>query len=252
LKLITTARDLRRRRGRERQQLFVAEGIRTVEALLDSPIRVRGALTSGRLADTARGSALRERLRAACQTEELSDAEFNDVADTETPQGVVAIGEIPASTLDGLALAPVARILALDGVQDPGNVGSLIRTAAALGVARTLVLPGTVDPWNAKVVRSAVGAHFHHPPVHCTWEEYDSFRSKTGVTTWAADPAGDPVGGGPVPERLALVIGNEGSGLTAEARQRAARVVGIALAGTGVESLNAAVAAGILLFELQP
>jgi TrmH family RNA methyltransferase len=133
-------------------------------------------------------------------------------------------------------------------VQDPGNVGAIIRSAAAFGIAATIALPGTVDLWNAKVVRSAMGAHFIHPAFAAPWEALDGFRAASGIPLWAADAGGtalDP----PHPERLILVVGNEGNGLSAEARARADRLVSIPV--RQVESLNVAVATGILLYELR-
>jgi TrmH family RNA methyltransferase len=138
-------------------------------------------------------------------------------------------------------------------VQDPGNVGTIIRTAAALGASATFSLPGTVDLWNSKVVRSAMGAHFHHPCLSGTWDDLDAFRRSRGVAVWAADASGDAIGGHSItsaPARLAIVVGNEGSGLSTETRERADKLVALPIAKT-VESLNVAVAAGILLYELR-
>lgn len=248
--VLTTARDLRRRRARERLGLFVAEGMRTVEELLRAPLVVRGALATDVVAATPRGAALLEALGARGIPLEMVDAPtFATAADTESPQGVLAVAEIPARTL-GTLPAP-RRILLLDGIQDPGNTGTLLRTAAALAVDATLALPGTVDLWNAKVVRSAMGALFHHPAFGCTWDALDKFLAAHGVPVWGGDAAGAPVAPASAPERLALAVGNEGGGLSAAARARAARLVSIPLAGT-VESLNVAVATGILLYQLRP
>jgi TrmH family RNA methyltransferase len=143
------------------------------------------------------------------------------------------------------------RLLVLDAVQDPGNVGTMVRTAAALGAIATLALPGTVDLWNAKVVRSGMGAHFHHPCLSGTWEDIEAFRTDRGIAVWAADAAGEPLPGLSAPSRLALVVGNEGSGLSSVPRSRADRIVALPIAGA-VDSLNVAVAAGILLYQLRP
>jgi TrmH family RNA methyltransferase len=163
---------------------------------------------------------------------------------------VLAIAEVPSSRLADLPTATRVRLLVLDAVQDPGNVGTIIRTAAAMGVTATFSLPGTVDLWNAKVVRSGMGAHFHHPCLSGTWDELDSFRADRGIEVWAADTGGESVANLQPPPRLALVVGNEGAGLSSSARTRAGRVIALPIA-SAVESLNVAVAAGILLYELR-
>ncbi len=128
----------------------------------------------------------------------------------------------------------------------------MLRTAAALGASATAAMPGTVDVWNAKVVRSAMGAHFSHPAFASSWDAFDRFRAERGVSVWGADAKGEPLGrgrGATASDRLALVVGNEGAGLSASARARVDRLVSLPIAG--VESLNAAVAVGILLYELR-
>jgi TrmH family RNA methyltransferase len=249
--LLTLARDLKRRKARERQQLFVCEGVRSVEELLRSPIPVRGALIAPQLRDAPRGAELEDSLRARnVELAEVSSHEFASAAETESPQGVLAIAEVPARTLDTMPIEDPYRVLVLDAVQDPGNVGTILRTAAALGVTATVALPGTVDLWNAKVVRSAMGAHFHHPAMSSTWDEFDAFRAPRDVALWATDAAGDSLTREAAPRRLALVVGNEGSGVSDAARERADRLIAIPIAPS-VESLNVAVATGILLHELR-
>ena len=252
MKLVTLARDLGRRKARERDALFVAEGIRTVEELVRSPLRIHGALIAPGLEDAPRGRALAEALAGrAVEIARVTDRDFGSAAQTESPQGILAIGEMPARQLDQLALPSGARLLILDAVQDPGNVGAILRTAAALGATATVSLPGTVDLWNAKVVRSAMGAQFHHPTYRGTWDELDPFLGERRVPIWGTDSGGTPPGAAPAPDRLALLVGNEGSGLGAEARARCVHVVGIPISGA-VESLNVAVATGILLYVLRP
>ena len=251
VKLLTLARDLGRRKARERDHLFVAEGIRAVEELARARLRILGVLTAPQLKDTPRGAALIASLTGrADQIVEVSDRDFGSAAQTDSPQGVLAVAEIPSGDLDSIRLAADARLLILDAVQDPGNVGTMVRTAAALGVAATVALPGTVDLWNAKVVRSAMGAQFHHPALRSTWEQLDPFLAANAVAVWGADGAGQPPESARPAGRLALVMGNEGAGLRDDARRRCVQLVGLPVSDA-VESLNVAVAAGILIYALR-
>lgn len=251
MKLLTLARDLQRRKARERQGLFVGEGIRVVEELTRAALQLRGVLHTPEAAESERTAAILETVRlTGTDVLEVSQREFASAAETESPQGILAIAARPERSLATLRLEPAIRLLLLDAVQDPGNVGTILRTAAALGATATLALPGTVDLWNAKVVRSAMGAHFHHPAFSCTWEELDGFCRQHGVAVWAADAAGEPLEGLSSPPRMALVMGNEGAGITAATRDRADHLVALPIAAT-VESLNVAVAAGILLHALR-
>lgn len=250
MKLLTLARDLRRRKARERQQLFVAEGVRAVEELIRSPLNVRGALVAPQLSEAPRGLALRAELDSRdIDVQEVEAAEFGSAAETESPQGVIGIAEIPERTFDSLPGDWKGVVLVLDGVQDPGNVGTIVRTAAGLGAVATIAMPGTVDLWNAKVVRSGMGAHFRHIAFGSTWDELDGFRKQSGAVAFGADAGGGEVPR-PLPSRVLLIVGNEGAGLSPEARARVDRLVALRLA-PDVESLNVAVATGILLHQLR-
>ncbi len=251
MKLLTLARDLRRRKARERQGLFAAEGVRAVEELVRSPLAIRGVLVGPQLADAPRGAALLATLRTrGIEVTEVSPLEFASAAETESPQGVLAVAEIPDRSLQALALGSRARLVLLDGVQDPGNVGTIVRTAAALGASAVLALPGTVDLWNAKVVRSGMGASFHAPAFSCTWEELDTFRRRDSVALWGADVGGSALDSLAVPDRLGVVMGNEGAGLSPEALARVDVLVSLPIS-SAVESLNVAVATGIILYQLR-
>jgi TrmH family RNA methyltransferase len=254
MRILTLARDLTRRKAREKSGLFVAEGIRTVEELLASPLRITGALTCDLLDRTPRGAVLAAALHGRdVDVVRVSEREFLSATDTENPQGVLAIAEQPVHTLASAAVPSVVgdlRILVLDGIQDPGNVGTLLRTAAALGAAATVALPGTADIWNAKVVRSAVGMQFRHPTVLCTAEALGTFLRAHGIVLWGADASGTSVDDVRAPAALALAVGNEGAGLTPAVRSACASLVALPMA-RGAESLNVAVAAGIALFALR-
>jgi TrmH family RNA methyltransferase len=230
--------------------VFVVEGIRAVEELLRSKLEISGFLVAPKLIDSPRGVALIEAARSrGIEVADVDEKEFRSAAETESPQGVVAIARIPERSLDGLDTTGAFRLLVLDAVQDPGNVGTILRTAAALGASATIALPGTVDVWNAKVVRSAMGAHFRHPAFHASWQEVEAFLNRTSTPLWAADAGGEPLPER-APARLALAVGNEGAGLSPVVRGAAERIVSLPIAET-IESLNVAVATGILLHELR-
>ncbi|MEP6904542.1 MAG: RNA methyltransferase [Gemmatimonadales bacterium] len=248
---MTLARDLRRRKSRERQGLFVVEGVRAVEELLGSALVVRGILTAPQLAEALRGRALLQRIAdSTVKHSAVNEAEFRSAAETESPQGVLAIAEIPERGLSALAGVTPLRLLVLDALQDPGNVGTILRTAAALGADATVALPGTVDLWNAKVVRSAMGAHFRHQAFHVTAEQLVEFLGSESVPLWGADVEGAPIETVSAPQRLALAVGNEGAGLSSSLRERASATVSLPITQS-VESLNVAVATGILLYQLR-
>ena len=251
MKLLTLARDLRRRKAREKHSLFVAEGVRSVEELLRSSLPVRGALVAPQLLDAPRGQALKKTLdESGIEVTELSEKDFRSAAETESPQGVIAIGEVPQRSLDTLDVAGVCRLIVLDGVQDPGNAGTIVRTAAALGATATIALPGTVDLWNPKVIRSSMGAQFQHFAFHTGTDDLLGFLERKGIDLWATDASGSALEKSGAPSRLAIAVGNEGSGLTPAIRAKAQRTVSLPIA-TNVESLNVAVATGIILYELR-
>jgi len=229
----------------------VAEGRRLVEDALDAGAKLTAIL----VADDAREQAARVLEAAAGRgvpTELAPRRDFDALADTETPSGVLAVVEWQPLTLDQVHPPEIGprRTLVVDAVQDPGNVGTMIRTAYALGAWLTVVLDGTADVRGAKVVRGSMGALFRHQVAAATFDEWLAFAARERIETWLAARDGEPV------DRLAraagsvaLVIGNEGQGVRDEWRGHEHHTVTVPMRH-GAESLNAAVAAGILLFEM--
>lgn len=243
-------RALHRRRSREREGLFLAEGVRVVEELLEAGIVLRLTLVSPSLEDTERGGRLAARLEAAGDVKHVPDGELATLADTASGQGVLVVAESPGSSLSAVAPTGASVVLVLDGVQDPGNLGTLARSAAAFGCDALVCLPGTVDPWNPRAVRGSAGALFRQPVVQPSLEELWEWLDRHGYLLLGADAAGDPVThGDPLPQRVALALGNEGAGLRETVRRRCDRLVAVPMRG-GTESLNVAVAGAILLYEL--
>jgi TrmH family RNA methyltransferase len=250
VKLLSVARDLKRRKARERLGLFVAEGVRTVEALAASPLRVRGTLHTKQATDDFRTNQLLTLLASRdVPSEEVSEQDFASAADTESPQGILALAEIPHRPLHGFPTTGTA--LLLDAVQDPGNVGTILRSAAALGVSVTISLPGTVDVWNAKVVRSSMGALFTHHVAAMDWTAAQQWLDGVDMPLWVAAADGEDLARVATtrPARLALVVANEGAGVSPQVAAAAAKRVAIPMVH-GTESLNVAVATGILLYVL--
>jgi RNA methyltransferase, TrmH family len=188
-------------------------------------------------------------LRARERTIEVTERELADVAGTETPQGVAVAAEIPRRRLDDVVLPERALVLVLDGVQDPGNFGTVVRSADAFGVACVLTLPGTVDPWNPKSVRAAMGSSFRVPVVDVTVAAAIEWLRDGRCRILGAHAAGSSaaeIGSAP---RTALVLGNEGAGLSDAVRGALDGMVAVPIRGS-VDSLNVGVAAGILLYLL--
>jgi len=242
-------RTLRQRRAREAEGLFVAEGLRAVEDLVASSLALHFAVAASTVEDNERGRALLDILRRRGVTvHEVGGGALRDFADTDTPQGLLVVAEIPKRGLESIvADRDPTVVLVLDAVQDPGNFGSLVRTAEALGAAGVVALPGTVDAWNPKVVRGAMGSSFRLPVVEADWAALAPWLREHRITP-AAAVVGAPPLDAPLP-RAALVLGNEGAGVSAETLQHARLHVGIPLRGRA-ESLNVAAAGAILLHEV--
>ena len=166
-------------------------------------------------------------------------------ADTETPQGLLFTCEMP-ETVQAL---PGARLLVLDGVQDPGNVGTILRTADAFGADALVLLPGCADPWSPKVVRSTMGACFRLPILSCTLDELKQLLGEKQIPLYATALREDTKDIRDADLRCAaVVIGSEGRGVSDAVLHQCEATLKIPMRER-CESLNAAMAAGIVLWE---
>ncbi len=243
--------SLHSRHGRQKSGLFLLEGIRLVEEALAAGLVIRHAVYSPRLQSNQRAMACLKQLQAAslCQPQLVSDGLLKWLADTEQPQGLLVAAEQPAR--DELDLSGINRVLLVDGVQDPGNLGTIIRTADALGTQLVLLLSGTVDAYNEKVVRSAMGSLFHvRLQQGISAAIVLPLLRKTGIQlVVSALEQAVPYDRAVYGERVALVVGNEGAGVSSDLLQAADLRVVIPILGQA-ESLNVAVATGIILARL--
>lgn len=236
---------LRVPKTRRRERAVLVEGSRAAAEALDAGVEVSFAVTSPRLESSEQGAGLAERLRAY-DVAHVDDGTLEGLSDTRHPQGVVLVCRQPDATL--AVLTEGGRCLVLDAIQDPGNAGTLVRSAVAFGMDAVVCLAGTVDPWSPKTVRASAGMIFRIAVVQATVEELVARLGAVDVPIYVADARGEEAGEG-WGEVFALVVGNEGEGVRAEMRRAAARQVGVRMPGPA-ESLNVAIAGSILLYAL--
>jgi TrmH family RNA methyltransferase len=183
----------------------------------------------------------------------LADEAFSSAVDTQHPQGIAALLIPPRWELDSAFPAnrpsPAPLMLIAEGLQDPGNLGTLIRSAEAFGATGVLTTPGTVSEWNQKALRASAGSVFRVPVIAAAHADIAALKSR-GLRLLAAvaDESAVSVGEAGLNQPCALMIGNEGSGLTAELLEIADARITIPMPGS-VESLNAAIAGSLLLYE---
>ena len=169
---------------------------------------------------------------------------FRSVSQTVTPQGVIAIARVNEAGIDEAIAAARDRrwpLVVLDGVQDPGNVGAICRTAAAAGAPALAVLEGTADPYGPKAVRASAGNVFRLAVAHATWQDLAALDGYG-----AAASGGSPLAEAPIENAGMIVLGSEAHGLSRSDLQ----LVTVHLS-EGVESLNVAAAAALILFEIR-
>lgn len=233
------------RRARHKAGRFVLEGANLVLDAVAAGAVLDEIFYTEEFASSPDGSAVLEKLsRSVAALLAVADPVMRAMSDTQTPQGVLAVLAIPhLPAPDDFSFA-----LVIDAISDPGNMGSLMRVAAAAGVPLMLVTSGTVDLTNPKVVRSAMGAHFRLPVQMLSWE---------GVARRLADHAifiAEAKGGAPYyqvdwRQPSALIVSDEAHGASNDATQVAHARVTIPMPG-GMESLNVAMASGILIYEM--
>ncbi len=232
------------RRAREQEGLFVAEGDRWLTELIRREVRPQLILTTPTwLSDPAHATLLAQ-LDAPHLP--VSEAVMAAASDTQTPPGVLAL--IPQPTWS-LPQNP-SLLLLLDQVQNPGNLGTMLRTAAAAGVSAVLLTPGCVDAYNPKTVRGGMGAHLRLPILRPSWHEIAAATQPTTVWLAAVEPPATPYTQVNWRTPSTLIIGSEAHGAGDKAQQLARGRVTIPM-HAATESLNAAVAAAVILFEAQ-
>ena len=236
-------------KARREMQAFVVEGVRLAEEALQSGWDAQCVLHTDDL--PPRGQAVVQGFAArGATTEVIAPQVLKAISATETPQGILAVLHMRS-----LPMPPALDfVLILDGLRDPGNMGTILRTAAAAGVQVVLLPRGATDPFAPKVVRSGMGAHFRLPVHTLSWEDIHSCVKPSGegasLTVYlAVSSGGSEYTQANFHSPLALIVGGEAEGAGVEAQSLADARLHISMPGEA-ESLNAAIAAAILMFEV--
>jgi TrmH family RNA methyltransferase len=243
---------LKTKKGRKDQGRFLIEGLRLCEEAVEFHWPIQSVLFTNHFALKGRGKSLLKKMQKLnVNLIPVKNQTIAKLSDTKTSQGIVCVVKKRGLSLEDLWEGNVKVILALDGIRDPGNVGTLVRTADAFGVSAVLLSKDTVELYNPKVVRSTMGSIFHLS----VFDEVDLEKTipelkkrklrimgtevKEGIKLDKFRPSG----------KVCLLIGNEAEGLSKELLKLCDEVVHIPSYGRA-ESLNVAVAGGIILYEL--
>lgn len=245
-KLKNIAALLKSKKERDAQGRFVIEGLRLFnDTLKTAPRYIESVFYS----ESAKNTLGMETEKYTFSENMVKDSVFDAVSGTVTSQGIMAIVKKPLYSLEQM-LATGKRFLVLENIQDPGNLGTMLRTAEAAGMDGIVMSPDCADIFSPKVVRSSMGSIFRLPFVYC--EDFIAALKQIkdkGMTVYAAYlHGGVPYKDVGFDDKCAILIGNEGNGLTEKAVEAADKRVFIPMAGE-IESLNAAVAAAILMYR---
>jgi TrmH family RNA methyltransferase len=244
------ARKLRQRKYRQETARFLVEGLQVLHMALDAGATPREAFYCQEQLVSPEAVALVERLRrAGAALLRVSPRVMETLSERDEPQGIVATFAIPETPLASLELSRQGLVLVLDRLQDPGNLGTLVRTADAVGAGAIFLVEPCVDPFDPKTVRGSMGSLFNLPIA--------STGDVPGLFAWLGDRGFRPIGADPhLGEawgedlwrgRVALVLGNEARGLSEDVAAQIRSWVRLPIVGKA-ESLNVAVAGGVLMY----
>ena len=248
---IKMAASLRQKKYRDATGLFAVEGVRLAREAARSGWQLKFALVSETESAATQGAELMLQLeKQSCQVYQLKDSLYKKISDTESPQGIfLVVGQKEQNVLMMSAVDISAPWVVLDSLQDPGNVGTIIRSADAAGAAGVILAGDCADIYAGKTVRATMGSLFHLPVIKASRDDCLIFCERNLLPLYAAGAeAATEYTAVDLSKACALVLGNEGAGVGEAFRLKAANTLRIPILGQA-ESLNVASAAAILLFE---
>lgn len=240
---LAAARELLSKKGRREQGRFAFEGPTLLAEALDANVAIDAVYVTAQAFERYAECARAERDGVAVYL--ADDKAIARISDVETPSGIVCVSATRAQTPQALLEDP-GLVALLAGISDPGNAGTLLRSAEAFGVTRVLFGTGSVDPYHPKVVRAAMGAIFRLGLAPAEPAELEA-AVDAGWTVTGLDARGEPIAGLSWPQRSVLAVGSERHGL-GDFAPLCGRTAAIPMAGQA-ESLNAAIAGSIALYE---
>lgn len=243
---------LKTEKGREKEEKFLIEGLHLCQEAFSSEWEVELVLFSSEFGESAQGEKLIQQFsKKGAEIFRAKKKEIEKLTDTETPQGIIAVVKKKKHTLNNDFLNQASLLLGLDNIRDPGNLGTMIRTADAAGADAVLLSGGCVELFNPKVIRSTMGSIFHLPVIEgLKLTEIIPEMKSRGFKIFVSEVhQGKDYTQLDYPEKVCLLIGSESSGISQEVSNSADEKIKIPIYGKA-ESLNASVACGILLYEI--
>ena len=236
----------KKRKVREEEDVFLTEGIRMFREV---PPELLKEVYVSESFYKKEGEVIRQVKKSQAKLEELSDSVFQYASDTKTPQGILCVVKQKHYTLSEVAQGDSPLLMVLERLQDPGNLGTILRTGEGAGINGVIMSHDTVDIYNPKVTRSTMGSIFRVPFVYVDdlLEVAETMKQKN-IITYAAHLNGTDYTKEDYQKGTAFFIGNEGNGLTDKLTDKVQKKIKIPMCGK-VESLNAAMASGLLVYE---
>lgn len=248
--LIKEIKSLYRRKERWKSKLFIIEGIKIIEEAISNNVTLRNIVYTDKLLSTNDGMDFFRKVEKVYNIAYVPENIFSEICDTENPQGIIGIAEFDVKEVENIFKINTPLLLYLDGVQDPGNMGTIIRTADAFKISGIILGDGCVDPYNPKVIRATMGSIFRIP-LYFIKEIYPyiSKFNNNNVKIVATSLEGSiPVYDADFKEGSLVIIGNESKGVDKKLLDISSNLIKIPMPGEA-ESLNAGVAASIIMYE---
>ncbi|MDP2277497.1 MAG: RNA methyltransferase, partial [Nitrospirota bacterium] len=247
---IKEALDIKNKRSKYKHAAFIVEGPHLIEMALASGHQIKEVFfTSAFSAKKDGQKILREIRKKTDELFEVTEQIMNKLADTETPQGIIATASYAEKNLEEIRFKSVPLIVAVDGVQEPGNLGAIIRTSDAAGADAVIILKGTCDVFMQKTIRATAGSIFNIPIIYAGTDNLFQWLKANGIMLIATALDSDKsIFDAGLKNPIAFVFGNEAHGVSSEIKRKADLILKIPIYGKA-ESLNVSASAAVCLYE---
>lgn len=244
---VKSRRLLSEKKIRDREGLFAAEGFKLAEEAVKAGLEIEYALISEEAEEKFPETV--SLLKKSCTLYTVTNEVYQSISEQKSPQGIFIAGKILDKSVNLDKILENDKILMLDCVQDSGNLGTMIRTAEALGIEGAVLGTGCADPWSPKTLRASMGSIFRLPFCDLSLSEAVDRAKEKDFTVYAAmlDGTAQCLGDFPFPKKTAVIIGNEGHGVDVKTAEKCRKLY---IPIKGAESLNAAAAAAVICWEL--